>query len=626
MPATNSAPEATDRRDRLRWCFGIAVFALGVRAIHLWALRDSPLIDVLIGDALAYTTWAREIAAGDWLGREVFYQAPLYPYFLAVVHTAVGDGALAVRAVQITLGAVSCGLLAAAGWGFFGRRAGVAAGLLLAVYMPAIFADSTIQKSVLDLLGMSALLWILSGVAEQPRPGRCVALGAVLAALVLSRENALVFAAVLAPWLLWRARSSGSRRFAPALLFLLGMTAVLGPVGLRNAYVGGGFHLTTSQLGPNFYIGNNPAADGTYGPLRAGRGDAKYEREDAKAIAEASLGRALSPAEVSRFFLDRAFDYIASRPADWLRLLGRKTALAFNAVELVDTEDPYTYAESSPVLRLTGVVFHFGVLAPIALFGVFCTWRDRSRLLPLYAMFVVFTASLIVFYVVGRYRLPLAPILILFAAAGVVDAPRFCRSEPSLRVAAAAATGVVAAVFCNWPFADVATMRSVTHYNLGNELAARERTDDAIEQYRTAIRLFGGNALATHNLGVMLARQGDLAGARAQFERALVLRPGYSDAHINLARMLQETGFPEEAIGHFEAGLRSVPPMPGVWFELGRAYADAGRPGSARACFEAVLRLDPTHEEARRALAASPEGSAPEPAFAASVCVGDASG
>jgi len=124
----------------------------------------------------------------------------------------------------------------------------------------------------------------------------------------------------------------------------------------------------------------------------------------------------------------------------------------------------------------------------------------------------------------------------------------------------------------------------------------------------------------------MLARQGDLAGARAQFERALVLRPGYSDAHINLARMLQETGFPEEAIGHFEAGLRSVPPMPGVWFELGRAYADAGRPGSARACFEAVLRLDPTHEEARRALAASPEGSAPEPAFAASVCVGDASG
>ena len=34
----------------------------------------------------------RRIAAGDWLGGEVFYQSPLYPYFLGALYTLFGDG------------------------------------------------------------------------------------------------------------------------------------------------------------------------------------------------------------------------------------------------------------------------------------------------------------------------------------------------------------------------------------------------------------------------------------------------------------------------------------------------------------------------------------------------------
>ena len=56
-------------------------------------------------------------------------------------------------------------------------------------------------------------------------------------------------------------------------------------------YVGGGFYVTTSQFGPNFYIGNNPGADGTYQSLRFGRGAPEYERQDATELAERALGR-----------------------------------------------------------------------------------------------------------------------------------------------------------------------------------------------------------------------------------------------------------------------------------------------------------------------------------------------
>src|SRR4029077_1610877 len=83
--------------------------------------------------------------------------------------------------------------------------------------------------------------------------------------------------------------------------FLLGLALVLVPVATRNSIVGGGFYLTTSQFGPNFSTGSIPPADGTYASLRYGRGAPEYERQDATELAELSLGRRLSPADVFHY-------------------------------------------------------------------------------------------------------------------------------------------------------------------------------------------------------------------------------------------------------------------------------------------------------------------------------------
>ena len=66
----------------------IALLALAVRSAYLWEIQTIPFFDHAVGDAASYTAWAERIAGGDWIGGEAFYQAPAYPYFLAVTRLA----------------------------------------------------------------------------------------------------------------------------------------------------------------------------------------------------------------------------------------------------------------------------------------------------------------------------------------------------------------------------------------------------------------------------------------------------------------------------------------------------------------------------------------------------------
>src|SRR5574342_1134898 len=68
----------------------IAIVAFLIRLLHIFQLRGSPFFDVLLGDAHGYDEWGRRIAGGEWIGRDVFYQAPLYPYFLGTLYAIAG--------------------------------------------------------------------------------------------------------------------------------------------------------------------------------------------------------------------------------------------------------------------------------------------------------------------------------------------------------------------------------------------------------------------------------------------------------------------------------------------------------------------------------------------------------
>src|SRR6185295_11589113 len=114
----------------------------------------------------------------------------------------------------------------------------------------------------------------------------------------------------------------------------------------------------------------------------------------------------------------RSLEYIRSQPSDWLRLMGRKLLLNLSATEAVDTESIEVYAEYSRLLRVF-FWLHFGVILPLGVFGVWQTRSDWRRLAILYAMLLGLALAVALFYVLARYRYPMVPLVLLFAAAAV---------------------------------------------------------------------------------------------------------------------------------------------------------------------------------------------------------------
>jgi tetratricopeptide (TPR) repeat protein len=626
--------------------FGCAFF---LRLIYLLQIDSIPLFFNLAGDGRTYDEWAQRIAAGDWLGTGVFYQAPLYPYVLGVLQSVVGHDLWLVRLVQITLGAGSCALLFLAGRNLFSYQAGVAAALLLAGYAPAIFFDGLIEKSILDLFLLSLLLVLVTRAMERPRWPQWLAIGAVLALLGLSRENALVLAAVVPVWIgFYFSQESGHTRLRWAAIFFAGLLLVLAPVGLRNLTVGGEFKLTTSQFGPNFFIGNNPAADGTYGSVAKNIGEPQLEGIDAARLAERALGQKLTMGEVSDYWLAKSWSYIRSQPLAWLRLLAAKWLLVWNRREIEDSDDFYIYQQWSSLLSLLGWMSHFGLLAPLAAVGLWLTREQWRRLSLLYAMIVSLAFSVAIFYVFGRYRFPLVPLLALFAGAAVIQLGSFYKGRAWRKLAAAGSIFIVSAATANWPIdgfsgpgaagynnlsnayykqgkvdeaIDTALKAialkpdyGVAHYNLGNLYAGQGRFDLAQSHFQTALRLYPNYADVWSNLGQLIAERGDLETGIKYFRRAIELKPALSRAHLNLGVALAKQGRIEEAVHPLEEAARLAPESAEPRFGLGSLYAAQQRYDEAVKWFDATLRVEPDHVAAHQSLAEllSLQGNKPE--------------
>jgi tetratricopeptide (TPR) repeat protein len=535
-------PMTTPRRPALAYLVLFAL-ALGVRLVYLAQAHSVPTLQVPLGDAHSYFEWSARIAAGEWWRGRVFYQAPLYPYFLALVRLTGGVPIAHILVAQAILGSLACVLLALAGTRLLDRRTGLVAGFLLALYAPAIFYDGLIQKTVLDTVLLSALLACLATAQQGPRPGRWLGAGLLLGLFCLTRENALLLVPVLPAWLLWRFRDRAlDQRLAWIGWSALGLVLALAPVTFRNYAIGHELVVTTYQLGPNLYMGNNPAAGGHYVPLRPGREDPAFEATDAIELAEAARGKHLSMREVSDYWVGRALGFVRDDPWRWLALTGRKLLLLLNATEIMDVEEFETHARASFVLRALGWLLNFGTLLPLAAAGLWLTRREGERLRLLQVVLITLFAGMLPFFVFGRYRFPLVPPLAVLAAAALVAVADGVRTRKFSTLAPAAGLAAAAAVIAWLPLVSRTNQEAAASVNEGAAAAKLGRFEDALALEDHAIRLAPGLVQAHYQRAATLARMGRVDEALREYERVLELDPANEIALVDLTRLATAQG------------------------------------------------------------------------------------
>jgi tetratricopeptide (TPR) repeat protein len=549
---------------------GVAVLALVVRLLVLMQVRGDPNVDHLTGDGAAYWRWADSILGGDWIGKEVFYQTPLYPYFLAIVRGVLRLNQTGVRVIQACIGACACGVLALGARKLLNTPAGWIAGILPAIYPPAISYDLQIDKPVLDVALACLLVWGIASLYRQINLRALLITGAACGFLSLNRENALVLVPILAIWVWFR-----TRRFAKALIFVAASFAVILPVAIRNSVIGHGMFLATAQFGPNFYIGNNSSADGAYHPLISGRGDAMYERADATEIAQRDTGRTLSPGEVSHYWAERTLHDIAETPLRWIALIARKFAMVFANSEMADSDAHDRFVAWSPVLTRLDDFYTFGVLTALAAVGL-AIWPDRRALLIFVAMIAALAVTMSLFFIFGRYRMAIVPMLVVPASAGLSRMGKI--RAASVREIAIAVFALVAAI--GWvalgEHAMPAAMHGLNAYNRAKYLAERGQFNDAESLYRHAIDQNPNLSPAYNNLGLLLLDRGRVRDAIPLLNNAIRLEPTDPAAQINLGMALAEQNDLDDAIEHFRRALELSPTSTAARYNLGAALMMRG--------------------------------------------------
>jgi len=416
--------------------------ALGVRLAHFWFMRENdPLFDVLLrgGDNHGYHRWALEIAQTFWLGwdRLPFRQGPLYPYFLGMAFLRFGSSYATAVLVQHVLGACTCVVLFSLARRVFGYvEAWIAA--LFAVFCPIflLYEGEILAETLIVFVNVAALrllLWahdrqaaakVEPSTAERffarnedttrqkaPRTWwRFLVAGFVLGLCVLGRPNALLLVPVAAFWI-FMASPTWRSAWSTAAMVLLGTALAIVPVTAANYFGGGEFVLVSKNGSWNLYIGNAYDATGTY--VRP------------HSMWQVVLDKQAKEADIN--WIPHLLASIREHPWSLPRLLWTKTRLFWQSGEVPHIVNFYLKREFSPFLRIP---LAFGVIAPLGLVGILLTfiskvhrrWQDGAVLLLLHL--AIYSASIIMVFVLSRLRLPALAVLMVFASAALAAALR----------------------------------------------------------------------------------------------------------------------------------------------------------------------------------------------------------
>jgi len=371
-------------RDRSLW--GILALALALRLIAgvVW----EPL--TVSGDEANWHGVAKAFLVSGVLHADAgTYWPPLYPLMLAVIYRIFPGGPDAAQVIQAILGTLTCAVLYWVGRRIGGRRAGLGAAALCAVYPFFVLFSAVLMAETLLMFLVVVIMMAFLMATDRVTMPRCALLGLAIGLGVLAKPVVLAWAAFLLPGL-WRHGGNASVARAVGVGAVLAIAALtVAPWTLRNYAVTGRFVPVSTNLGMNLVIGAEPRATGVY------RHGASYMAM----VDSISSGAASSEVARDRAAARQGLIWLVTDPVRTIRLA---------ALKLFWFWGPFIPGEGLG-RSLAGAAFYLpvlvlGALGAYRLRGTAVAWGILTLALSLTAVHAVFFAHTL-------FRLPIDAVL-----------------------------------------------------------------------------------------------------------------------------------------------------------------------------------------------------------------------
>jgi 4-amino-4-deoxy-L-arabinose transferase-like glycosyltransferase len=396
---------------------GVLGLALGVRLAFVLWVPGAPT-----GDGFVYVLYAHSIERGDGYtnldGSPGILWMPGWPAYMAALYSVFGPGGRVVLISNALLGAATALLVAALGARWFGRRIGVVAGVLYAIWPGIVYYAGTFftETTFNFLLASTLLLLTAAARATVWRSAWFAAAGLCfgLCAMVKAEPLALSPVVLLFLWTVCRSRSEFLRT---AVVTFAATAAVILPWSIRNYVVFDRIIPTSVNGGFVAHIGNHHGATGGGDFVFATWYWGQHERPTA---AEANI--ALNTAG----WRD-TWKFVRENPGEELRILGRKIRLTYlgddqgaKLVRGVGGEEAWSISRAAWIrLRTIANVYWFAVLSLAALgVGTARGWPREARVL-LFGIVATWFLLHLVFLGGTRFHVPETLAYALFAACGI---------------------------------------------------------------------------------------------------------------------------------------------------------------------------------------------------------------
>lgn len=404
-----------------RWALGaIALVGLVPRLVWIRMANHRP---IGLFDPARYLGYAEAIADGrgmiEWTGHPTAYYPPGYPLFAGLVtwvsRITPWQPWTTILLVQAVIGAATCVVGALVAERLAGRWAGLAAGLLLAVYPNLVFHSGAILGETLFNGLFLAFLLVFLRWSDDPGRGRgvLVAAGVLLGAAVLVRPISLAVLPIVALALWTRERDLRVALRTTGIVTLV-VAACIVPWTIRNAIRMNAFVPISTNTGENLCIGNHPDADGAF---------TLSDHCDFGNILESSSAEAEIDGRKTRYALGR----IVAEPGRQPRLVWRRFWFTWihsgDHDGIVAAQSYNTDPWMDPVTRDRLVRAADAAYVVVAVAGLVGTAvllrRRRPEDLLIVGSMVMVAAVPLAFFGDSRFKVPAIPLLIVAGAAGM---------------------------------------------------------------------------------------------------------------------------------------------------------------------------------------------------------------